>query len=281
MAESRDIQRYLDGIESQHKTKPRYMAMVTCLLDKLDPAHTAAKEMPAAFNVHTAIGAQLDVDGEIVGVNRRFPPVNIPGMPTYLDDESYRQVILSKIIQNQWDGTYGQFKEMSAATLANTLNAVYHDNQDMTMGVTIKGQLTPIMVELLVRGYILPRPMGVGMEINVIDGTTEDSSWAECVTTGSNAQIECPYDYFPERNTHGQSLTGAAVVSGNGFVLCDMDYNRDILISNEGYYGVAVCAVCNQALAEIQPCTITQDDFSIRNGAVGVANIAHITLSTT
>lgn len=279
MAE-KDIQRYLDGIESQHKTKPRYMACVTALLEKVDPAHAAAKDMPAAFSVYDGVGAQLDVVGEIVGVDRKFPPVNIPGMPVYLDDDSYRQVILSKIIQNQWDGTYGQFKEMAAATLAKTLNARYRDNQNMTMGVSIEGQLSPIMVELLVRGYILPKPMGVGMEINVIDGTTEDSSWAECITTGSNAQIECPYDYFPDRNTYGLSLAGAAVVAGSGFILCDMDYNRDILISEEGYSGAAACAVCGQVLAEIQPCTITQDGFSIGNGVVGVANIAHITLST-
>lgn len=279
MAE-KDIQRYLDGIESQHKTKPRYMAYVTALLEKVDPAHAAAKDMPAAFNVYDAVGAQLDVIGEIVGVDRKFPPVNIPGMPVYLDDDSYRQVILSKIIQNQWDGTYGQFKEMAAATLAKTLNARYRDNQNMTMGVSIEGQLAPIMVELLVRGYILPKPMGVSMEINVIDGTTEDSSWADCISTGSNAQIECPYDYFPDRNSYGDSFAGAAAVAGNGYIFCDLDYDHDIKISESGFAGICACAVSGQVLAEIQPCTVTQDDFSIRNGVVGTANIAHITLST-
>ena len=280
MAE-KDIQRYLDGIESQYKTKPRYMAYVTAILEKVDPAHAAAKDMPAAFNVYDAVGSQLDVIGEIVGVDRKFPPVNIPGMPAYLDDDSYRQVILSRIIQNQWDGTYGQFREMATATLAKTLNATYRDNQNMTMGVSIEGQLTPIMVELLVRGYILPKPMGVGMEINVIDGTTEDSSWAECISTASNAQIECPYDYFPDRNSCGDSFAGAAAVAGSGYVFCDLDYDHDIKVSESGFAGICACAVCGQILAEIQPCTVTKDNLTISTGVVGYANIAHITLSTT
>lgn len=280
MAENRDIQRYLDGIESQHQSKPRYMAYVTALLDKVDPAHGAAKEMPAAFNVHNAVGNQLDVIGRIVGVDRKFPPVNIPGQPPYLDDASYRQVILSKIIQNQWDGSYEKFIEMARATLDENIGAKYHDNQDMTMDVTIEGQLTPIMVELLLRGYILPKPMGVGMAINVIDVSVEDSSWAECISTANNARLECPYDYFPERDSSGSSMAGVIASAVCGYVQCNMDYDREISLHDTGRAGAIAYAASGHALVEIAPCSITQDSFSIGNGAIGTANIAHITLTT-
>lgn len=275
-----DIQRYLDRIEAQHKGKPKFMAYMTALLEKVDPAHEAAKVMPSLFDVHSAVGSQLDVIGEIVGVNRKFPPTNIPGMPAYLDDESYRQVILSRIIMNQWDGTYETFMEMTQATLATSLGAKYHDNQDMTMDVIISGQLTPIMVELLLRGYILPKPMGVGFHVNAVDTTIDDTSWAECISTGSNAQIECPYDYFPKRDSSGSSTAGAAIVAGSGYALCNIDYMAEALASEYGGSGALACAVCGHILAVIAPCSVTQDAISTTNGVVGTANIAHITLST-
>lgn len=163
-----DIQRYLDAVESQHKTKPRYMATLTRLLEKVDGVHGVLKEMPKAFHVYDATGDQLDAIGERVGVPRSFPALNIPTDTVYLDDEMYRKVILMKIVQNQWDGTRGTFGDVWDATLGSLLNASYVDNQDMTMDIRILGRLEPILAELISQGYVVPKPMGVGCTINVI-----------------------------------------------------------------------------------------------------------------
>ena len=167
MAE-KDIQRYIDGIESQHKTRPKYIAHLSAMLEKVDAAHGAAKDMPAAFYVLQASGEQLDVIGINVGVDRRFPLVSIPGLPGKLSDSVYRKVILAKIVQNQWDGTEETFREIWDNTVgADGLDAYYQDNQDMTMDVMISGTMEPIMTELILAGYIFPKPLGVKVNVSV------------------------------------------------------------------------------------------------------------------
>lgn len=166
MAEA-DIQRYLDGIASQHKTRPRFMAHLTAILEKIDGAHGAAKELPRAFYVRDAVGAQLDAIGSIVGASRRFSSSLLPDQPTELSDDVYRRLIQATIVRNQWDGTNGTFDEIWQTTLGNDLNATYHDNQDMTMDIDILGDIEPIMTELILSGKFLPQPMGGRVIVNL------------------------------------------------------------------------------------------------------------------
>lgn len=162
-----DIQRYLDGIESQHKTRPRFMAHLTAILEKIDGAHGVAKDMPRAFYIKEAVGAQLDVVGSIVGANRRFSSSLIPGLPTTLSDDVFRQLIQATVVRNQWDGTIGTFDEIWRTTLGENLNATYHDNQDMTMDIDILGDIEPVMTELILSGKFLPKPMGGQVIVNL------------------------------------------------------------------------------------------------------------------
>ena len=41
-----DVQRYLDGIESQHQ-RPRFMSTLRMILEKIDDATMVAKDMPS------------------------------------------------------------------------------------------------------------------------------------------------------------------------------------------------------------------------------------------
>lgn len=166
MAEA-DIQRYLDGIESQHKTRPRFMAHLTAILDKIDGAHGVMKDMPRAFYIKDAVGAQLDVVGSIVGASRRFSSSLIPGQPATLSDEVFRQLIQATIVRNQWDGTTETFDEIWETTLGDSLNATYHDNQDMTIDIDLLGDIEPAMTELILSGKFLPKPMGAQVVVNL------------------------------------------------------------------------------------------------------------------
>lgn len=161
-----DIQRYLDGIASQHKIRPRFMAHLTAILNKIDGAHGVAKDLPCAYYVRDAVGAQLDVIGSIVGANRRFSSSLLPDQPTELSDDVYRQLIQATIVRNQWDGTNGTFEEIWRTTL-DSLNATYHDNQDMTMDIDILGDIEPVMTELILSGKFLPQPMGGQVTVNL------------------------------------------------------------------------------------------------------------------
>ena len=186
-----DIQRYLDDIESQHASKPKYMAHVTALLEKVDDVTRVVKDMPRAFYVREAVGAQLDMDGGLVGVDRRFPPVSIPGMPPLLDDDTFRKVLLARIVQNQWDGTNERFKEMWDATVGGELDATYRDNQDMSMDIHITGYTEPTMIEMILRGYIVPKPGGVGLNVELTDDTIMDGGTLNADTdmTADSAKI--------------------------------------------------------------------------------------------
>ena len=168
MADSTDIQRYLDRTESQHIVRPKYIAAVSALLEKLDAAHGIAKAIPGYYDVATASGAQLDAIGEIVGVIRRTIPLNVPNITETPDDDLYRMVILSKIIQNNWDGTNEGFYEIWEVTAAALFPIIYHDSQDMSIDVTILGEVDDRIADLIAYGYILPKPMGVKANVVIL-----------------------------------------------------------------------------------------------------------------
>lgn len=159
-----DIKRYLKGIGSQHQPMPRFMAHLTRILEKLDAAHGIAKDLPQKFHVMTAEGKQLDAIAVSVGVDRKSIPAGIFD-GTELDDDTFRKIILAKIAQNQWDGTFETFRDLWDATLGSWLDAEFTDNQDMTVSVGISGSLSPLMSSLVLGGYIIPKPMGVELFI--------------------------------------------------------------------------------------------------------------------
>lgn len=160
-----DIQRYLDGIESQHKLRPRYMAHVTALLEKIDGATAAASDMLTAFFLDTAVGDQLDKLGLLIGFGRT---INIEGSPYYgtvLTDDQYRTMLYAKIFANHWDGSIEHFKTIWDQTLANVLEAHYVDNMDMTVTIVVDGIVSDLLLHLIPGGHLVPKPMGVRYKV--------------------------------------------------------------------------------------------------------------------
>lgn len=190
-----DVQRYLNDIESQHQPQERFMSHLRKILEKIDAAHGLSKDMPEYFWVMEAKGDQLDVVAKLVGSDRRFPPIPIPGYPTLLPDDIFRLVVLAKIAQNQWDGTYASFKELWDATLGDWMDATFTDNQDMTMDVDITGTVEAVMTELILAGYIIPKPMGVGMNVEITQPFTAEGQWWTGIHGNNSATIRlhCPY----------------------------------------------------------------------------------------
>ena len=153
MAES-DILRYLNGIESQHNGKPRYMAHLAAILEKLDASSGIASDLTDCFKIETAAGKQLDIIGRLVGASR-----TIAGRA--LTDDEYRILIYSRIFANHWDGTNEQFKKNWDETLGRIIGALYTDNQDMTVDLIVLGRVDEDILNLLTNPDVVPRPMGV------------------------------------------------------------------------------------------------------------------------
>lgn len=158
-----DIQRYLDRIEMQHSVRPRYMATVTELLDKLDSAHDIMKAVPKLYDIKTAVGVQLDVIGELVGVIRKDIPELIPDITEIPDDNLYRTIIACEIAKDNWDGTNEGIADIWETTASQLVDIDYKDNQNMSVDVTIEGPVDYEVAKLLDSEYIIPKPIGVTM----------------------------------------------------------------------------------------------------------------------
>lgn len=156
---------YLKLVTSQHYDKPKFIAWLTANLDVLDDADALIKSLDSAFDIDAAVGNQLDVLGQILGVNRLLTFQPSVDSPT-LDDNTYRFVLKAKIAQNQWDGTIPGLTDLwnSVFPLA-PINIV--DNQDMTCDITFISQnFTTLQRELISNGYIMPKGQCVDFSFN-------------------------------------------------------------------------------------------------------------------
>lgn len=273
-----DIQRYLDRVESQHRTKPRFMATLEAVLTPVDDVCTVIKDMPRLFHVKEAVGAQLDIDGGIVGVDRRFPPIQIPGLPATLDDETFRKILLSRIVQNQWDGTNETFISIWKDAVGDYLDASYYDNQDMSMDVHITGQTEPALIEMILRGYIIPKPMGVGVNVKLTDGVYADGG--EPIKTGSVVTLDDLHagirNHIDIDSEDEEILLPGAVVAYNTAGV-GIRNHLDITSEAEDNINQGCRAFANQARIAI-PNTIPEEQTEtepMNTGARATANIAH------
>ena len=131
---------------------------------------TVLEGMDLAFALETASGKQLDVVGATVGASRALPYTSSYVADGMLPDGDYRDYIRAKILLNMWDGTNGSLPQLWQ-TVYPSLEMSYVDNQDMTMTVTIRGEVSNALSELIQAGMIVPRPMGVSQTIIVNSGS--------------------------------------------------------------------------------------------------------------
>jgi len=142
---------------------------MTCL-EVVAYGEAAMLSIPDAFDLNNAVGKQLDITGEIVGLDRllNFQPQD--GRSAYLDDDTYRLLQKAKISQNHWDGTIPGMYELWE-NLFPDYGIRVKDNQNMTMTVYILGNTDAFIRELAANGYIIPRPEGVMVNYEFTYGT--------------------------------------------------------------------------------------------------------------
>jgi len=151
---------YLGLLTSEYRLSPNLNSWLYDLLSPLNDTTNMITGMTGDFDLDSAEGLQLDVAGMIENVSRTVSFQPSGGISPVLDDETYRILIKATIAANQWDGTEGSLY----ATWANlfpggSINII--DNQDMTCTIVLTGSFTSIIQDLIVNGYIVPRPEGV------------------------------------------------------------------------------------------------------------------------
>lgn len=152
---------YTNLITSQYQNCDKYKRWITVLLTPFIDAQNLATTLYLYFDIDKAVGKQLDILGEIIGVNRLLP-FQPEGYDALLDDENYRFLLKAQILKNVWDG-----KNQSIYTIWNILNPhialAIKDNQDMTVTAHFIGALNELQKQMIKNNMIVPKAQGVEM----------------------------------------------------------------------------------------------------------------------
>lgn len=179
---------YLGKVTSAHRGKPKFAATVDAVVAPLAEAQSVLASIPGAYDLDTAVGAQLDAVGEWVGIGRNISiplvsvwfSVGVPGLGVgegvwrgpydpesgiaALDDDTYRDLIRLKIKVNSWDGLVGSAFDAIEAFYGGVSGSLpfIDDAMDMTATVCISGERPAMMRFAIFAGrYVEFKPAGV------------------------------------------------------------------------------------------------------------------------
>lgn len=176
---------YLNLITSEYRDQPNFIAMISAGVAIPLRVQDLMKSMIPLFDVDIAVGDQLDIIGQWVGISRNvsipisgvyfawdgtanvgwdygtWQPALAPTNVTSLPDDAYRTLIRAKIAANQWDGTTdGAYAIWDAVFPQFTI--LIQDNQDMSYDLAVVGGIVDsLTLALITGGYIPLKPEGV------------------------------------------------------------------------------------------------------------------------
>lgn len=182
-----DISKYLGYITSEHRAKPKFAAAITALVTPAAAMKELIASLPAAFDLDTAVGVQLDVLGLWLGQSRIvtiplnvYFSFNIEGLgfnqgiwkgpdspdngPFTLPDQIYRRLLkVRAYLQTTWDGSVEDaYVGWDAAFAGTGIQLLIQDNGNLSMVIGMDG--TPpdaVTLALFLAGYYDARPAGV------------------------------------------------------------------------------------------------------------------------
>lgn len=178
-----DKQDYIDLITSQYQNSPKFLAWLGILFQIPQDIAYIAEGMDLEFDIDHAIGDQLDVVGELVGLNRNLEVLiynsdvgftwddanlgwdagvwvdTTKTTVVRLDDDTYRIALKIKIAANSWNGTIPHAYEIWTALFGVESQMGIQNNCDMTMDLLIAGtDMANLLYYLFSEGYISFHP---------------------------------------------------------------------------------------------------------------------------
>lgn len=186
-------------VPSQNADKEKFLAVLDALTEASVQLQTMAAQWPQMYDLDTALGVQLDIIGEWVGISRLLPvpvsgvyfewdglaavgwevgvwqgPFDPSSGLVALNDEDYRRLIRTKILINQWDGSQEQMLAIWNQFLPNNRPGIVVDNQDMTISLGFEGgPITGLQLAVLQLGLPLIKPSGVRI-LEVFSATDDE-----------------------------------------------------------------------------------------------------------
>lgn len=205
------LKNYTGLITSEHADKPLFNAMVEESVKPFLGVTNLELQYQMLYDVDFAIGQQLDIVGQWVGVTRDLKTAlfiyfsfDTEGLGfdeglwkgrfdastgiTKLDDFHYRLLIKARILNNVWDGSIE-----NAYQLANIVFSQYNlvlfieDYADLTMSVGLAGTgiIDSVIFALLTQGYFKIKPAGVRIR-NYFTASTPGPLFAFDLNDGIN-----------------------------------------------------------------------------------------------
>ncbi|WP_186086053.1 DUF2612 domain-containing protein [Burkholderia gladioli] len=192
-----DIDDYTALITSEHRRVPRFMAMAEMLGSPLVDLMNVLGGMPAQFDLDSAVGDQLDIVGEWIGLKRQ---VSTPLIGIYfafdldglgfdqgvwkgpfdpdtglvsLDDDTYRMTLRAKIAANHWDGTPGAAADILDMLAPPGARVFLEDPCDMSITIGIAGKQPPALYLALLKNGLLSlksEAIRVNYAVTSVDG---------------------------------------------------------------------------------------------------------------
>lgn len=157
------VKNYVDLLILQYRQKAKARAMIDTQVTPviMDQLPTQVQD---AFDPTTAVGDQLDVIGKYVGVSRMGNTLN---GPITLTDEDYRQLIKMVIIKNNSGSSLATIQSLLSANFPGQI--FVSDNQTMGLNYVLVNSLgTDDLLEIIVTGGYLPKPMGVQVSATIV-----------------------------------------------------------------------------------------------------------------
>lgn len=192
------ITQYTDLATSEHSTKSNFIAVLSALVQPCADIAATINSIPAAFDLDTAIGSQLDYVGQWIGRTRnlKVPITGVffsldiaPGLDSgvvwtpytpaagleSLPDEQYRMLLRARVLNNQWDGSLSQAYSIYNALFATSIYTPFVDDYaNLTMSIGLAGQAPDALtLAMLTQGLLNARPAGISVTGYYTTSTTE------------------------------------------------------------------------------------------------------------
>lgn len=175
-----------DRIYAQYRGKPKLVAWLNICRElglQLSDVYAAIRQ---TYNIDTQVGAQLDVIGRIVVIDRGYTgsvslivcecntdgeceagDTSVQLSATNMDqdatssDELFRLIIRAKIAKNTSDGTIESILSACNILVPSAMFDRLLDNENMSFSLEFSGQITDIERWALLNASLIPKPQGV------------------------------------------------------------------------------------------------------------------------
>lgn len=168
MTDDEIVSYYANLLIKQYASKPKALAHVA-MLARMAIMNQLPTSVMNAYDIDTAVGVQLDVLGKYVGIARTG--YNFSGYVS-LSDESYRQILKIKIIQNNYGSSLADIQNFIFLFFNGQMRIF--DYLDMRIGYFLDEDFGDIeLAEFIIMQNLLPRPMGVQLSATIYGPTLD------------------------------------------------------------------------------------------------------------